>query len=259
MPDVFGLTVAQLETFFFIFLRVSVMLSIFPIFSSVQIPRLARVGFGLLIAFVLYGSVPLMTPLTSFYDLLAATVSQALLGMIVGFVASLVFLGVQFAGEIIDIEIGFAVANIISPQTQQQVTVIGEFQLTIATLLFLISDAHHLLLQGISGSFNVLPLPYIALHPAIAGNVTIFLSSAISDIVKIAAPPAVALFLTNVALAFMARVAPQMNVFVVGFPIQVGIGLILIAVSLPILGDVMPQMFAQVPQQMNQIMQDLRV
>jgi flagellar biosynthetic protein FliR len=234
------------------------MLFVFPVFSARQIPLQVRIGLAFLIAFVLYRAVPLTAPLPDLGALLAAVVSQVVLGLIVGFVAYLVFMGIQFAGEIVDIQIGFAVANIISPQTQQQVTVIGELELTLATLIFLATDSHLIMLQGIGGSFHLLPLPYINLNPALVPSVVEFMQQAFLIVLKIAAPPAIALFFVNLALGLMARVAPQMNVFVVGFPLQIGVGLLMLAVSVPLLGHVAPDLFSQTAHQMDSVMRAMR-
>lgn len=259
MPDVFGLTQAQFETLLLVFVRVSVMLFVYPVFSAPQIPVMVRIGLAGLISFVLFRALPMTAPLPDMGSLVAAIVSQIVIGLIVGFVAYLVFMGVQFAGEILDMQIGFAVANVVSPQTQQQVTVIGELELTLATLVFLISNSHLLMLQGIGGSFHLLPLPFVNLDPSVAGNVIVFVEQAFFVVFQIAAPAAVALFIVNVALGLMARVAPQMNVFVVGFPLQVGVGLMMMAVSVPLLGYVAPQLFDQTAQQMAAVMRDLAV
>jgi flagellar biosynthetic protein FliR len=258
MVDVFGLTAAQFETFLLIVIRVVSMLEIFPIFSAAQIPQQVRIGLSFIIGFLIYKTIPIMPVSHGLGDLAIAVGSQVILGLIVGFVASLVFVGIQFAGEVLDLQIGFAVANIINPQTQQTITVIGEFELTLATLLFLVSDSHLLLLQGIVGSFHLVPLPYVKLDPSIAGNIVIFLSQAMLIVFRIAAPASIALFLVNVCLAFMARVAPQMNVFVVGFPLQVGVGLVMVAFCVPILGSVAPQIYSDVAREMDIVMRAMR-
>ena len=258
MVDLFNISQAQFETFLLIVVRVSTLLFVFPIFSARQIPVQVRIGLAFLIAFVLYRAVPLMAPLPDVGALLAAVVSQVVLGLIVGFVAYLVFMGIQFAGEIVDIQIGFAVANIISPQTQQQVTVIGELELTLATLIFLATDSHLMMLQGIGGSFHLLPLPYIKLDPSLVPSVVGFMQQAFLIVLKIAAPPAIALFFVNLALGLMARVAPQMNVFVVGFPLQIGVGLLMLAVSVPLLGYVAPDLFSNSAHQMDAVMRAMR-
>lgn len=257
MTELFHISQGQFETFLLIVVRVSAMLFVFPVFSSQQIPVLARIGLSFLFAFVLMHTVPAMTPLADIGALLGAVLSQVVLGILVGFVAYLVFMGIQFAGEILDMQIGFAVANVINPTTQQQVTVIGELQLTLATLVFLMTDSHLVMLQGIGGSFHLLPLPYINLDPAILGNVMGFVQDSFLIVVKIAAPPAIALFLVNLSLGLMARVAPQMNVFVVGFPLQVGVGLMMMAVSLPLLAYMGPPLFHNSANQMDTLMRGL--
>lgn len=259
MLDVFHLSQGQFETFLLIWLRVTTMLYVFPVFQASQIPTLVRIGLGMLVSFVIYHVVPVMQPVPDIGALVVAAISQVVLGLIVGFVAYLVFTGIQFAGEILDIQIGFAVANVINPATQQQVTVLGELELTLATLFFLISDSHLLFLQGIGGSFHLVALPYINLDPSVATGVVNFLEQAFLIVLKIAAPPAVALFVVNIALGLMARVAPQMNVFVVGFPLQIGVGLLMMAVSIPLLAYVAPQLYDQTAHQMDAVMRGMAV
>ena len=258
MPNLFTLTASQFETFLLIFVRISTMLLIFPAFGAPQIPPQVRFGLSAVISFMIFRLVPMVPMSHGIYGLLIGVVSQIALGMIVGFVASLVFVGIQFAGELIDLMIGFAVANVINPTTQQSITIIGEFELALATLLFFITNSHYLLLQGIANSFTLVPLPFINLDPSVAGNVVLFLSQAFTIVFRIAAPVAVALFLANIMFAFMARVAPQMNVLVIGLPIQIGVGLIMIGITMPLLGNVAPELFAHVASEMNTVMQGLR-
>lgn len=258
MPNIFGLSFGQFETFLLIMVRVTVIMTILPVFSAKEIPVLARIGLGMLITFVIYKTVHPIAPLPDLFALFSAIVSQLIIGLIFGFVSYLVFMGIQLAGEILDIQVGFAIANVINPLTQQNVTVIGEFELTLASLIYLITDSHLLLLQGIGGSFNLLALPYASLDPSVAGNIMIFFTQATLIIFKIAAPAAIALFITNVALGLMARVAPQMNVFVVGFPLQITVGLLMIAISIPLLGYMVPALYANVPSQLDTILRGMQ-
>jgi flagellar biosynthetic protein FliR len=109
-----------------------------------------------------------------------------------------------------------------------------------------------------AGSFNLLPLPYINLGPTVAGNLSLFFAQSFLIVFKIAAPVVVALFLTNVALALMARVAPQMNVFIIGLPLQVAVGLTMMAISLPLLGTVGPEIFSDVSLQFDSVLRGLK-
>jgi flagellar biosynthesis protein FliR len=254
----FGLTPQQFETLILIFLRVSAMLFVYPVFSSREFPMQARLGLGALISFLIYRTIPAPHLDGGAFELLVGGTAQVLIGVIVGFVAQQVFNGISFAGELIDIQIGFAVANVINPATQQNVTIIGELQLALATLMFLATDAHHLFIQGIAGSFQLVGLPYVNLDPSVMGNVVLFFAQSFLIVFRLAAPVVVALFLTNIALAFMARVAPQMNVLVIGLPIQITVGLIMMAISLPLLATVGPQIFQSVPQQMDLVLRGMR-
>lgn len=254
----FGLTSDQFETFFLIFLRVTSMLFLFPIFSSAQIPHQVRLGLGAVLAFLVYRVIPVPHLTGGAFELIVGAAAQVLLGVIVGFVASLVFVGIQFAGELIDLQVGFAIANVLNPQTQQNITIIGEFQLALATLIFLTTNSHYFFIQGIAGSFNLVPLPYINLDPSVGGNLVFFFAQSFLIVFKVSAPVVVALFLTNCALALMARVAPQMNVFVIGLPIQVTVGFTMMIIALPLLAIVGPEIFQDVSGQMDTVMRGLK-
>lgn len=253
----FGLTPQQFETFLLIFLRVSSMLFVYPVFSSSQFPMQARLGFGALISFLIYRTIPIPHLTGGAYELIVGGSAQVLIGVVVGFVAQQVFNGISFAGELIDLQIGFAIANVINPTTQQNVTIIGELQLALATLMFLATNSHYLFIQGIAGSFHLIGLPYVNLDPSVMGNIVLFFSQSFLIVFRIAAPVVVALFLTNVALAFMARVAPQMNVLVIGLPIQVSVGLVMMAISLPLLATVGPEIFQEVPRQIDLVLRGM--
>ncbi len=252
--NVFGLSTAQFETMLLVIVRVSAMLALVPIFSQTQVPHLVRFGLAFLLAFVIARTVPVMAPLGGLGDLTVAILAQVFVGVVFGFVAFLLFTGIQFAGEIIDVQIGFAVVNIINPITSQNVTVIGEFQLALATLLYLAADAHHALIAGIAGSFQLVPLPFAGAPELVAGDVMRFFAQSLFIVFEIAAPVAIALFLVNVMLGLMARVAPQMNVFVVGFPIQITVGLIMLIVSLPLLGAVFPSLIDTSTHQLDTVL-----
>ena len=257
MMNVFGLHAPELETFFLVFVRCTTIVSVLPVFGAAQIPIMVRVALGFFISFVVFKTLPVIHPFSSLDQFAFAVLSQVVVGVMFGFVCQLVFVGVQFAGEIIDIQIGFAVANVINPQTQQQVTIIGELELALATLIFLVTDSHLTYFEGIGGSFNLLPLPWITLSQGALGSIVLFFAQSLLIVFKIAAPAAIALFLVNLGIAFLARVAPQMNVFVVGFPVQIMVGLFMLMLGLPLLGYALPSLFGQVPRQLDTLMRSL--
>jgi flagellar biosynthetic protein FliR len=256
--NLFGLTQAQFETFVLVLVRVSVILLMIPIFQSAQVNKMVRFGLGLAITFVVWHVVPPIAPLSGLGPLTAAVFSQALVGFVFGFVAFLVFVGIQFAGEVMDLQVGFSIVNVINPLTSQNVSVLGEFQLALGSLIYLASNAHHMLFEGLAGSFTLIPLPYATIQPVLQTDVMTFFAQAFFMVFQIAGPIGIALFLTNVGLALMARVAPQLNVFAVGFPLQIMIGLSMMIISLPLLENVLPQVFSETPRELDAVLRAMR-
>jgi flagellar biosynthetic protein FliR len=125
-------------------------------------------------------------------------------------------------------------------------------------MIYLIGNGHHYLFEGLAGSFHLIPLPFVAFQAKLNTDLITLLNQALFLVFQIAAPVAIALFITNIGLALMARVAPQLNVFAVGFPLQIGVGLIMLIVSLPLLVAVLPQVFAQTPGELDAVLRLMR-
>lgn len=256
--DLFGLTEARFETLLLVLVRITLMLALLPVFSGSQIPISVRVGLGFLLTFVVAQTVPTLPAALTLGPFVVAIISQAFIGLVFGFTASLVFTGIQFAGAILDIQVGFGAVSVLNPTTQQQVTIVSEFELALAYLLYLISDSHHMLLQGIAGSFGLLPLPWAGMDALLDRSVITFFSESLFIVLRIAGPVAITLFLTNVALALMSRVAPQMNVFSVGLPLQMLVGLTMIIITMPLLGAVLPEIYAQTPHELDTVLRHMQ-
>jgi flagellar biosynthetic protein FliR len=255
--NLFGLTQGQFETFILVLVRVSVILTMIPIFQSAQVNTMVRFGLGLTISYIVWSVVPPVEPL-GIGALTVAVISQAFIGFVFGFVAFLVFVGIQFAGEVMDLEVGFSIVNVINPLTSQNVSVLGELQLALGSLIYLAANAHHALFEGLGASFTLVPLPYAVLPTGLETDIAAFFGQAFYLVFQITAPIGIALFLTNIGLALMTRVAPQLNVFAVGFPLQIMVGLGMIIVALPLLEVVLPQVFAQTPRELDAVLRAMR-
>jgi flagellar biosynthetic protein FliR len=145
-----------------------------------------------------------------------------------------------------------------NPTTNQQVTILSEFEIALATVLYLITDSHHLLIEGIAASFGMLPLPWAAIDPLLSTSVVAFMAQALFIVLRIAGPVAMTLFITSVTLGLMSRVAPQMNVFSVGLPLQMLVGLSMIIITMPLMGAVLPEIYAQTPHQLETVLRHMQ-
>ena len=245
--DILTDSLNHFERFLFVFLRVMGILFISPLFGHRSLISQAKVGLALVVSIALFPVVPLaLTTYPHIILLVIALLKELLMGLMIGFISLLVFMGVQFAGQMVGLDIGFGVANIVDPLSAEQVSIIGEFQSLIAMLIFLSINAHHIILRGLSASFDLVPLGEVAL-PGVLGQNLIDLTGKVFIIgVQLAAPVSATLFLTTLALGIVARTIPQMNVFVVGFPLKIAVGIAMLMFSLPVFYALLLRMFGRI-------------
>lgn len=223
--------------FLLFFCRITSFFIISPIFSAQNVPSQFKIGLSFFVAFIAYFSIGSTTSVTmdSLYILLI--IREILVGICLGFIAYLFFTVVQIAGSFIDIQMGFGIANVIDPMTGAQSPVLGNLKYIIAMLLFLTFNGHHYLLEGIMRSYEWIPLNNDLFAKYYNGQISEFLiktfSSVFATSFQMAAPIVVALFLTDVGLGLLARVAPQFNIFVVGLPIKVLMGFMMFLLLFP--------------------------
>ena len=157
--DLPNFSLPLIQGFLICLARVAAMFAAIPVFSGGQIPFQLRLGVAVLFAMLTYPVVKDYLPHESFtilgFGLVVA--AEVVLGLLVGFLAQLVFMAAEFAGSLIGYQMGFAAANIFDPSTQSQVALISRFQGIFAILLFLSLNIHHLFLEAIVGSFEMLP------------------------------------------------------------------------------------------------------
>jgi flagellar biosynthesis protein FliR len=222
--------------FLLVFVRITTFLVTAPLFSGRQIPSIYKVGFGFALSVLCVGMVsqPIKDPALGTYVLLI--LKECFVGIVFGLVATILFYAVQLAGSLIDTQIGFSMVTMFDPNFGVPVTLIGQFQNLLAILIMLVTDGHHLLIQGILASFDWISLSNWV--PAITdGRVSTFLLEGLQKLFMIgfmmAAPMIGTLFLVDVAMGIVARTVPQMNIFTVGLPIKISIGLLVYILILP--------------------------
>lgn len=208
-----------------------------PIFAARAAPmrvRVALVFFMTLAMLPLLGATPpAIAGNTSLAVMLGLVAFEVLIGFAIGLVAQLTFGAVQMAGQLAGIQMGIGLSNLIDPQTQEHITSLAQWQNLLALLVFLSVDGHHILVRAVADSFRVLPVG--GGMPAAAGFGLVFdLAGGLFVVaLKIASPVMVLLLLVNAAMGVLAKLIPQLNVFIVGFPLNVAAGLFVLAASQP--------------------------
>ena len=226
----------EFHVFLLILLRVSALLIVAPLFGHRNYLARSKIGLAVVISFVVFPMVDadsLHIP-DGFLPYAIMVVREIFMGLILGFSVLLFFVAVQFAGQMMGFQMGFGIVNVVDPQSSEQVSIIGQFMSILAILIVLTVDGHLLIIRGLISSFEVVPLggvqfPEIIIHKLIALSSEIFIVA-----IKIAAPVMISLLMISVAMGVLARTVPQMNVFLVGFPVQITVGSLVLVSSLPL-------------------------
>jgi len=233
--DYLGIKVADFETFLLIFFRVMAILLIAPIFGSRSVPKATRIGLGALLALILFPVVshPVDVP-GDVPSLTLWGIRELILGMTFGFATTVLFMGVQMAGTILGIKIGFGMVNIIDPTTGANVSILGQFLYFIAILIFLALDGHHFLIQALAESYSVVPIGKATLSSLTLEKMVRMTSGIFAVGIKIGAPTVAVIICINFAMGVLARMTPQINILIVGFPLYIFVGILSIMLSFPL-------------------------
>ena len=240
-------SVARFQTFLICLARVGSLMGTMPIFSGRNVPGRIRVGLAVTLALVVFPVAEPYLPDTTFTPLsLGLLVAQeAIFGLMLAFIAQFVFNAVELGGTVISYKMGFAAANIFDPQTQNQVSVVPQFQNVLAMLIFLSLDLHHMFLRAIVESYRILTPGQLDFSGPAFGYL-IELSSTIFVLgVKLSAPVLAVLILSSLVLGIMARVFPQLNVFMLSFPVNIGVSFLVIGLTMNMVAAMLVREFNQ--------------
>ncbi len=247
----------SLAAFFWPFVRIGALMISAPIFSSRQTPALYRIGFVLVMTWVLVPVIPASPVVDAFsHEALIILLQQILVGVVMGFILQMVFAALIFGGQVVAYSMGLGFASMMDPQNGVQVPVISQFYLILATLLFLQLDGHLLLIDMLAQSFETFPVAMTGISQNGLSEVIGWASRMFNAGLLMALPVVAALLLVNLGMGVIGRAAPQLNIFAVGFPMSILIGFMLLWITLP---DVMGNFAGLLDEGLTLIQQLLRI
>lgn len=255
--DILGFGTTQIATFLLVLARVGGIFTSGPVFGNANVTPMVRVAIALCLAFVFLPMAHFDASNLESASYALAVVKEALVGVIMGFLVSLLFTAIQMAGAFIDLEIGFGFASVVDPMSKQNNAVIGQLQNLAATLLFLAINGHHLMIRGLADSFSVLPLGQMSLSAETASGIAQSFAVIFLAALKIGAPVVGAIFLTDVSLGILSRTVPQLNVFVVGFPAKLAVGMAAVLTVMPVAFGVMTGLFSGIEHDLTVLLKHL--
>jgi flagellar biosynthetic protein FliR len=231
---------AFLSAYLWPFFRIAALVGAAPLLGTQSVPVRIRIGMALALTAVI---VPVI-PIAPAADLFGATgvvitMQQVLIGMAMGFSLQLVFGAFVLAGQLIGMPMGLGFASLNDPVTGVVVPTVGQFYTVMVTLLFFTLNGHLVLIEVLADSFHSLPVGTRGVSAAGLWELVGWASHLFSGAVLIALPAMAALLVVNIGFGVVTRAAPQINVFAVGFPVTLILGLLVMWITLP---NVLPQL-----------------
>lgn len=232
--------------FLLIFARVGGLMTAAPLFSNRTIPRQVKAGFILVFSLAL---IPLVAPRVgpipdSLLLLIGGVAKDAIFGLALGFLARVLFASVEMAGYFIDTQMGFGFINLINPFSEQQASLLSAFQYQLAVTVFLLANGHLVLLGSLVKSFEAVPPGAITMHAQVGMTMGPMLKTMFMLGLQMALPATAVLLLVDVAFGLIARMVPQINIFMIGMPAKVIVGLMTVAMLLPVMSLVVGQIMS---------------
>lgn len=235
---------------FLIFVRVLAVLATAPIFSNQSVPAIAKIGFAGLLSLILMPapetqvSGALASVPAGMLPFLLIVAQEILIGVTVGFVSNLVFVTVGMAASMMGLQIGFRAANLFDPFTNAPTSALEQFYTLLAVALFLTINGHHWFIRALARTFDVAPLGSFVLNNIRLEYLVALTGETFVTAARIALPVIATLLLADLGLGLVARAVPQIQVFFLGLPLKMGLGLLTLAFVLSLTIPIVKELFA---------------
>jgi flagellar biosynthetic protein FliR len=230
-----SIAATQLVGYVLVMCRVGGLFVLAPIFSGKMIPTQAKVIVAGAISFALEPMVVSGVTIPTGVEVVPLIMKELLVGLAFALSLGVVAAGLQAAASIMDTMIGFSFAQLVDPLTQAETAIIGQLYSLFAVIVFLLIGGDHLMIEGLDASYRLIPLGSVPSATQLGAIAAQDLTQMFLIAIEVAAPVIVALALVDISLALVSRAVPQMNVFIVGIPAKIMVGLGAIAASLPFL------------------------
>jgi flagellar biosynthesis protein FliR len=249
MIDHLPFTIDTIEMFLLMFTRVVTIMAFLPIFGSSAIPPAMKVGLSLVLTGLIFaptvGLHPLHIPGNFSGALLMVLIAkEVVVGLAIGFASTFLFAAVNFAARLVDTEMGFGMVELIDPFSEDMVTSQGQLWIIIFSIFMLLFNGHYFFLLAVQKSFDLIPVLGANFQ---AGNIASHFADMVGAVfvlaIKMSAPIYVTLIMTEMALGIVARTVPQINIYFVGLPMKIMIGLGATVIVLPTLAGLFKKIF----------------
>lgn len=246
-------------TFLLIFSRIGAFMVAVPLFGGPSTPGQVKAGMAFVVSLIL---LPLVAPpqhelAGGLLELGLAVAREIGVGLLTGLICNMILQVLNIIGQIFDLHIGFLMSSFFDPAMGGQITLTAKFLYLMGIVLFFTLDGHHMLLMGMARSFDSLPLNTAVFN---GGAMTVLVrafSRMFTVAVQISAPVIAVMLIIDICLGLLGRTAPQMNIFMLGFSLKIGAGILTMAVMVPLLGVVFQSLFRMMERDLYTLLKGL--
>jgi len=225
----------NLDNFILMFLRTSALIISSPIFGRKSVPNIIKICFCILLTYVIFTSVATPIPIAynSIFEYALLCIKELLYGVVLGYVTTLFFALTQTSGHVTDMMMGFGMVNVFDVQSRIKIPLTGNFLYIILIITFFAADAHLQLIYILNATFAQVPIGAIVLNPKIAYVALEVFVLAFVMALNVAMPIIASGLLGEVIMGIIVKMVPQMNIFVVGLPLKVILGFLMLFLIIP--------------------------
>ncbi|MEG0254319.1 flagellar biosynthetic protein FliR [Vagococcus sp.] len=244
-------------TFLLIFCRISSFMVISPGFSLKQTPVLLKGLLSLSFSLSVFSVLPETIAMDNLYLLLFFIVKEVLVGLAIGFIVQLIFSGIEMAGQIIDFQVGFSMGSVFDPGVGIQGSNYGRLYYWLALSLFFVTDMHHVVIENLLHSFDVVPITHAVLKGTTVDGIIMLFVEVFQIAILLAAPVVLVALVTDCVLGIISRSVPQINVLMIGMPMKILISFFFMLLFLPNLVQSVSGVFPTIDRYMKEFIEAL--
>lgn len=234
----------QFSVFLFVFIRTVGMFLFSPIFGKKNVPTSMKAGFAFFISIITANLVKLNVSLgNNIIQYLIISMQEFIVGLIMGYISYAIFSACFLAGQLIDMQIGLGMISVLDPQSNLQIPITGNFYYLIAALVFLIINGHHVLISALVESYYIVPIGKAVITSALLKQLIYVFTEMFVIAIKLSIPIVGTMFIVDLTLGIISKTMPQLNIFVVGVPLKIVLGLIIIVLTTTIFVNILSNMF----------------
>ena len=248
-----------LDTLLLVFVRALGLLLIVPIFGNRSVPYIAKIAITFFLSVILIVTIPLELTVSSrdVVNFAMIVIKEFFVGWLIGFGAYIVFSIVTLSGQFIDAQIGFSMVNVFDPTSQIQLTITGNLYYYLLIMITIVTNAHHMFLRALINSYYLIPLGQMSLSNQLHSSVVEYLQQYFVLALQIAAPIFFVMIVADVVLGVLARTVPQLNMFVIGFPLKILLGVITIYLTLALFSIISDVLISDAEKLMQDIIEGM--